>query len=312
MNISNILARYSKDNSRNGEIAAGFKESTPTTVYSKEDDSGTSYVFAGVNPNNWVKLGDIYFRIIRFNGDGSLRLIYSGDGTPQEKGFKALISEKEFNLDSSEPAYVGLQYTLGEVHGNSTNSTILGEENSLDATTLYGWYNSKIKPNYENIIDSNSGFCVDREPSTDNSVSNGLGGNGEKTYYGAYIRFMPGLPLSETTSSTPTLKCKNASDNLNLPVGLITGDEFVLSGGGLTLINNETFWLNIGEQYWTLSPNFSTYRAYVSNVTDKGSFLGKAVNVAIGVRPVINLKSDVIFLNDGGNGTSSNPYVVKS
>jgi len=109
---------------------------------------------------------------------------------------------------------------------------------------------------------------VDREPSTDNSVSNGLGGNGEKTYYGAYIRFMPGLPLSETTSSTPTLKCKNASDNLNLPVGLITGDEFVLSGGGLTLINNETFWLNIGEQYWTLSPNFSTYRAYVSNVTD--------------------------------------------
>ena len=50
-NVASILDKYTKDNSRSGEITANFTGSTPTTVYSKADDAGTSYVFAGVNPN---------------------------------------------------------------------------------------------------------------------------------------------------------------------------------------------------------------------------------------------------------------------
>jgi len=323
--ISEILAKYTKNNSRSGEITAAFTGSTPTTVYSKEDDDGTSYVFAGVSPNNWVKLGDIYFRIIRFNGDGSLRLIFSGDVSPKTSGEGTEIGETVFNDNPHDNAYVGLQYTVGQVHGSSTNSTILeGDEYYL--ISLYGWYNSKIKPNYSSIIDTNAGFCSDRDGSiggdvvpdapddSDPSSPDGEIGIGKtSTLYGAYLRF------SNKTSYTPTLKCKNASDNLKLPVGLITADEYVLAGGIVKNNNykNTTFWLHTGQTYWTMTP--SRYQdvvdwAFVFRVYSSG-YLDDYEPVHTwsdggGVRPVINMKSNTVFLA-GGTGTAENPYIVK-
>ena len=57
-------------------------------MYAKEDDYTAttgmkSYYYRGAVDNNWVKFGkegdkDIYWRIIRINGDGSIRMIYSG------------------------------------------------------------------------------------------------------------------------------------------------------------------------------------------------------------------------------------------
>ena len=53
-------------------------------LFKTQDDLGTSYYFRGAVDNNWVKFGkdssgkDIYWRIIRINGDGSIRMIYTG------------------------------------------------------------------------------------------------------------------------------------------------------------------------------------------------------------------------------------------
>lgn len=44
-------------------------------MYSINDDDGTSYYYRADATNNYVKLNDIMFRIVRINGDGSLRLI---------------------------------------------------------------------------------------------------------------------------------------------------------------------------------------------------------------------------------------------
>jgi len=227
--IPEILAKYTKDDSRNGEITANFTGNTPTTVYSAADNNGRSYVFAGVNPNNWVKLGNLYFRIIRFNGDGSLRLIYSGEGAAQTIGEGTQIGTKSFNTNNTDNMYVGLQYTSGEVHGNAQNSTILGEENSYDKTTLYGWYNIKIKQNYSNIIDINAGFCSDRSPYTDKTGTTPGGGLGTTaTYYGSYIRYYKNS--SWQTTVNPILTCPFKEDELKLPVGLITADEYAVAG----------------------------------------------------------------------------------
>ena len=47
-------------------------------IYTTEDNYGTSYVFRGNNNdvNNWVTFANHTWRIIRINGDGTLRLIY--------------------------------------------------------------------------------------------------------------------------------------------------------------------------------------------------------------------------------------------
>jgi len=311
-----ILGKYTIDNSRQGELTGPFTGSTPTTVYSKEDDDGISYMFAGNNPNNWVKLGNLYFRIIRFNGDRTMRLIYSGEGNPATTGYGTQIGTKMFNSSSNNNMYVGLQYTSGQVHGTEINSTVLGTDTSTDTTTLYGWYNSKIKPNYANLIALNAGFCSDRDNYANNTGTTSGGGTGTtETYYGGYIRYIKGGNWQ--TSYAPTLKCKNVSDNLKLPVGLITADEYMLAGGGSphngTNYYNTTFWLHTGNHYLTMSPSdFDKTNAWVFFAHYEGYLANWHVTFYYGVRPVINLKSTTKFINNGTGavGSSTNPYEV--
>jgi len=314
INVNGLLAKYTKNTSRSGTITVPFTGQTPTTIYSALDDSGTSYMFAGVNPNNWVKLGNLYFRIIRFNGDGSLRLIYSGEGNPVVSGEGTQIGKHIFNNNDGNNAYIGLQYTIGSVHGTGTNAPILGENTSSDMTTLYGWYNSKIKPSYSSLIETNAGFCSDRDPYTNiNGTTSGGGTGTTETYYGAYIRYVKNRTYQ--TSVTPTLKCKSTSDKLKIPIGLITVDEYMLAGGGTYSTNyyNTTFWLHTGETYWTMSPSWYSNGAKKPSVfiidMDGFIYISWYVTSSSGVRPVINLKSSTLFISSGA-GTIDNPWVV--
>ena len=57
---------------------------------------------------------------------------------------------------------------------------------------------------------------------------------------------------------------------------------------------------------WSGSPRNAAYGTRL----DSGGFLSptQIIETTAGLRPVINLKSDVTF--SGGNGTLDNPYVV--
>lgn len=129
----------------------------------------------------------------------------------------------------------------------------------------------------------------------------------------------------------PTLKC-SANDDLftsNLSeignkkltnaIGLITADEAIYAGGVATETNT-SYYLYTGSWYWTMTPSvFNTTYAVEYSIEDDGDVnyawtvssdwnLRKGVvNSSGGVRPVINLSSDVEIT---GSGTSSDPYVV--
>jgi len=324
MNVSKVLSKYTKDNSRSGEITAGFKESTPTTVYSKEDDDGTSYVFAGVNPNNWVKLGNLYFRIIRFNGDGTMRLIYSGKGSPATSGTDTQIGRSEFNNSNNDNAYIGYmygsegQYSYNETHKNTQDSTI---KKVLDI-----WYINNLS-NYSKIIDVNAGFCNDRNISTISRRGYGKLGYGKNaTIYVALDRYTD-ASFNIFKTVTPSLKCSSndlftpiestkGNKKLSKPIGLITADEYMLAGGGGESSNaNTVFWLNTKESYWTMTPSYFTSNKYawMFYVISTGYLTyGSGIPDAKGVRPVINLKSSTTFTNNGTGdpGSSTNPYEV--
>ena len=51
-------------------------------LYTDEDDQGTTYYFSGdgTSMNNWVSFAGSLWRIIRINGNGSVRLLYAGSG----------------------------------------------------------------------------------------------------------------------------------------------------------------------------------------------------------------------------------------
>ena len=272
-------------------------------LYAETTSKGTTYYFRGAVDNNWVQFGDFYWRIIRINEDGTLRLIYQGTSA-NTTGTNTQISTSAFNSSYNNNMYVGYMYQSNEVHGLTSSSRIKG--------VLDTWYQNNLT-SVADKIDGNAGFCGDREPSTSESTSNGSGGTGTtQTYYGAYIRLY--------TNKAPTFECQNESDlyttsgssqgnkALQYPIGLISADE-VAYAGGVYGQNNTSYYLYTNSYYWTMSPYTFYGTAYVFYVGYNGDLVNIHVDWTVpGVRPVINLKANVQITS--GNGSSSNPYVI--
>ena len=277
--------------------------STDTTgnIYQAEDDEGTTYYYAGAPRDNWLFFGGFYWRIIRINGDGTIRMIYQGTSA-NTTGTGTQIGTSAFNSSYNASYYVGLKYSTTQ-HGTSSNSTILNMLNS--------WYLNNLA-DYSKYIDPNTGFCGDREmasgyiwgPTTSSTF-----------YYAPYERL--------GTNKTPSFRCTNSKDlytisgseqgnkALTYPIGLISADE-VSYAGGVESIQNSSYYLYTGQDYWTMSPFYflSTSWAYVYIVSGNG-YIGSSnygVLNTLGIRPVINLKGSLTLT---GTGTTSDPYRVE-
>ena len=104
--------------------------------------------------------------------------------------------------------------------------------------------------------------------------------------------------------------CNSTKDVFKTPVGLITADEVQMGGMVFYPTMNTNSYLYTGSVYWTMSPyDFSVGFANVFTVANLGCLDSYTINADAGVRPVVNLKADALF-EQGGAGTSTNPYVV--
>ena len=298
-----LLANYPTQLTRT-DFNTTVTSDTTGTIYYADTKDGRTYYFAGNPTDNWVKFANKYWRIIRINEDGTLRLIYQGTSNTAT-GTGTQTQTSAFNSSYNNNAYVGLKYTTNNVHGTGTNSTILNELNE--------WYSSNLS-SYADKIDGNAGFCGDRTPYTNSSGTTSGGGTGTTTtYYAGYIRL--------NKNKQPTFECSNSSDlyttsgssqgnkALTYPIGLITADE-VAYAGGVYGTTNQSYYLYTNSAYWTMSPYFygSAGGARVFYVRSDGSFGTPRVDSSSGMRPVINLKADTKFSE--GNGTSETPLVV--
>ena len=260
---------------------------TDEGMFATLDNDGTSYYFRGAVENNWLYFAGYYWRIIRINGDGSIRVIYNGTTTNQT-GDDTQIGVSVFNEKYDQSEYVGFKYTLGEQHGININSTIMN--------ALNDWYTSNML-NYSNYVNNDTGFCNDREMASGYEWSSQPSAT---INYKVYERISRGLP---------SLKCSNNNDIFKIPIGLITADEVMFAG--IPYIESTTQnYLYTGHTYWVMSPSrFEEGYARVFYVYS-GGILGaySYVNTAVyGLRPVINLKASILL---SGNGTLDNPYKI--
>ena len=295
-------------------------------LYKTQDDLGDSYYFRGAPSNNYVQFGSyaagstvngttyneetpMYWRIVRINGDGTIRLVYDGTTKAQNGTTHASnVGTSAFNSNDDNTKYVG--YTYDDGNGNQVDSTIKG--------VLDTWYDTHLKANYGDKI-ADSIFCNDRSEASKAYIDE----NYEETtdpneavyteiYYGAYKRF--------SADNAPSLRCPNQSDRytvddtingnglLKNPVGLITADEEVLAGNS-AYKTNTSYYLYNGGSYWTSAP--FDWGIFGDGTTvwevDGGSLNREFVFMKNGVRPVISLKADVLF---EGDGTIDNPYKI--
>ena len=99
-------------------------------LYKTTDDLGSTYFFRGDVTNNNVYFGGFYWKIIRINGDGTIRLIYNGT-TPNATGIYTSINNTsyQYNTRYQDPTYVGYMYgdsfSNEEIISDETHYTIL-------------------------------------------------------------------------------------------------------------------------------------------------------------------------------------------
>ena len=277
------------------------------------ENNETTYYFRGAVNNNYVYFAGYYWRIIRINEDGSVRLIYQGTSA-NATGSAATIGDSAFNSTYNDNAYVGYMY--GTPGSSSYSATHTNTNDSIIKTVIDTWYEENLLDNYSTYL-ADSGFCGDRSMASEaglwNTSDTALGYGTEITYYGAYNRLYnehpPQFACPQSNDLYTTSSSNKGNKALDYPIGLITADE-VAYAGGVYSVSNTSYYLYTLSSYWTMSPrSFYGAAAYEWRVNASGYLTGNLVDVSVRARPVINLISGIELTS--GDGTSSNPYAIQ-
>ena len=292
-------------------------EETTVGIYETTDYNGSpTYYWRGDVDNNYLVFADKYWRIIRINGDGSIRMIYSGEKATVDAAGKEMVLANGYNdyttgyTRADSPLYnpefwteiynksetVGYTFTVG----NQRPSDPTSGEDSYIKRSVDNWYIRNNLQNYDNKISISTGFCNDRETTSGRWWSSG-----------SVLHYAPSNRLWLRSNSNPTLAC-NSLDILPLSAGIITGDEIVYAGGVWGADNNN-YYLYTGYSYWTMTPYYYTVIAgsgesytEVFCMSGNGGLDVTRVTNQMGNRPVINITNVSIT----GSGTIQDPYVA--
>ena len=321
--IDNTLTgRLLKDNSTRltrTSFSSVLTTDNTKTLYTSTENGTTVYYFAGNATDNWVKFGknasnqDLYWRIIRTNSDGSVKLLYHGTSTTATDA--VINTSTAFNSTYNNPMYVGYMYgTSGSLVNNRTNTN-----NSTIKGIIDTWYASNLEAKgYTKYLSTTAVYCNDR--------SNPAGGynTGNSTfYYGAYTRLITNKAPSYDCTATEdkfTVDTSTGNGKLKYPIALMTADE-VSFAGGLWATNAQTWYYKNSANgsstgstwWWLLSPRnwVGSYAGVfvVIGSSNPGCLNNSTVDLTRGVRPAVSLKSCV--KTSGGDGSASAPYTIE-
>ena len=238
-----------------------------------------------------------------------------------------------FNRTSSSSSYQYV-YKITSVTAGSSEATVdykyvtygttskeKAQTNTNDSTIkayLDNWYKTNIVGTTNEQYLADNVFCNDRSISTGTpSGYSNLGYGTERTAYRWYNSPWESESYSKYNNKM-MLTCPQQNDAftvsdtskgngaLTYPIGLLSTDEIVLAGGWSA--SNSGYYLYSGQWWWASSPGYflgvyaSVRFVYSDGNADNVDFVD---NDVFGVRPVFNLKAEVLKY---GDGTASNPY----
>ena len=275
--------KYATINSRSLKQTSTEKELSVTT-----DDYGTSYYYRGGVEDNYVNFAGMCWRVVRIEGDGSVKLILEDYNTTcNSSTYTGNWSDGNTYQFSYDPNYKAdfVNYSGG-----------LADALKSFQTTKMTSYLDKLK------VDD---WCFDH-----NVVS--TYSNGEE-YYGAYKRIETDKSPSLVCSGTKLTKYK---DGTSMYVGTLSADEISFAGAAGS--TNYTYYLmnnyvkSNSLYWWSLSPyyfNGGADSAFIVNSDGRLSY-SNVDDIDSLARPTVSLASNAQIT--GGNGTIGNPYEIAS
>lgn len=294
------LSYYFFDQSANNYVKFGKYSSDADIYYSMvETYIGESECLSEENTSkcNTKRLGtagsNMLWRIIRINGDGSIRMVYVG--TDNDNDLKNIGSKRFNNLSDCSTSNKCLGYMYSSTDDGNANNTSSRVKEYLDSwyfTYIKGGQNNKY-PYSQYIADAI--YCNDRNlANSEDTPQQDVLDTADMTMYAFQGRLaMLGYSFNcynKYNSFTVNKYIDNyeGTGTLRFPIGLITADEVKLTNNTSVLM--------------TMTP-FAMYNG-------GNPVLAFDVHTASpsAVYPVISLSKDVTLL---GTGTKSDPYYIE-
>ena len=352
-----VKADITKDNSGvftydSGTFGTPSDAATSNTVYTYRgilddnlDGTVSTYGSNGNSANypNYVKLGNICWRIVRTTGSGGVKMIYNGlyssgttanscantlynaqlgsvtylnrgGGSTNDYGTKGFVTYFGYNYNRS----YGYNYTS---QTSSTANSAIFNNNAASGlrSAIENWYTSNLN-NYSSGLETSAGYCNDRTTYSGTAASSKTTSNipykisSATVYSGAYLRnYTSAGKLSLTCPNDTGYDLLTTSNGLGKPVALLTADETALAGSGngssySSNYHNSSF-LRSGSTFWLLSPGLRNQSGSVSALIFSSKLSSLGVGNTLGMRPAISLKSGTNV--SSGSGTATDPWVVE-
>ena len=235
----------------------------------------------------WKKGDPIYWRIIRTDKYGGVKLLYHGNSYESENAY--IAGNESYSVNCTTNGINCIDY-------NNSNAKI-----KIDK-----WFNENLI-NYSKYINSEASYCNDK------SIYNS---DDTWTYFSGNYR------LAQTKN--PTLNC-NSKDVIKTNIALITADEVAFAGGVSGMKNDKVwYYLNnknnssinhIGE-WWTMTGYAynDTYSIMMDVKQAENDWEGDISSHSVlynakSFRPVITLNGENLWKS--GDGSASNPYEIQ-
>ena len=327
---SNLTTVYFLNKTYNGALYAEQEPVDEKELSYTSDDYGTSYYYRGNVIDNYVNFASMCWRIVRIEGDGSIKLILEDN-----------------NAECNSNLYTGNFIISNGLYGTMETNGTINYINQSDSNyminsfkTFQSTLNSAIMNKYGNAESISTklkkeNWCIDISSYSDRAGNENINqnqiieniNNNADIFFGSFKRLY-GQKIYTNTSLSPTLNCDNYNnmivskymDNNDIYVGTITADEAVYAGAEINVkksniyLYNDYFKKQTSKYWMTLSPalyrnsNLATFSFYYN-----GSFSGisptSSSNGLLGIRPAIVLANSIEITS--GDGTKTNPYIIK-
>lgn len=290
-NIINNAIKASASSEANGTAIYRVFPTNKTNEVSlvlSQDDLGTTYYFRGAVKNNYVNLAGKCFRIVRIEGDGSIKLILEDNNATCNSG----IYTGDWRISSL--LYNSYSGSLSSFLSSSMVNTFKTWQSSLNSYINSG----KLK---------NDEWCFDNYSSGTGTDYDCNGDEFTYTNYGSVNYTFKCLGTKYTKYSDNSLAYVSTltDDEVSLAIGKSKSNYYFrndtfdshwfttsISNMGSQIMYNLLWNENFGEIYGGTLPTGLTSWAYGDS----------------NIRPVITLKNTVTVT---GEGTKTNPYEIQ-
>ena len=276
------------------------------------DDYGTSYYYRGNVDDNYIDYAGMCWRIVRIEGDGSIKIILENKNNVCEKTNGELNSKLGV-------ANWGIDNTNGLYKANYLNPS--SSVDSALVNLFKTFQTNSLKDNLTNLKSGN--WCMNEKAyaSGTTTLSTTID---KQNYYTNKTAFdyETKVRLENMATKSPTLKCngtvmtKYSDNSTDMYVGTLTADEVVFAGEvadpDWEYGYNDNFYLSKDYNWWTLSLGqfgSDSDKAYAFSFKGLTDEMSVQFSIAMQARPAIQLKNTVTISK--GDGTINNPYVVQ-